>query len=376
MTTNRPPKTERKKLTTHARHESKTHIAGSTELSLKDGSQPLSQTERLVLKEGASGWKLAKDTLLRRKTNNCQLRESLRYVSSLPDYIRPALVSFCSRAVGGMSEATSPCGASLVLFSKAIGIHDDIIDQTKKRGSRLTLFGRFGKERALITSDVLSFEGFVLLWKSLEMGVSLERFELVLNAINNIWFEQAEAEFSETEARGRLNESAERSLEKIRKRAAEFDVIARIGGILGGGTTMEIRNLGKYGRLIGTASLLRDELIDMLELPVLRHRLRNESLPLPLVYAFRNDEARSRILQLTSEKRLGREALMMISKISDEAGGLDYVAGQIQRATEEALSSIRGLEETATLSLLATSIRIQTKEWKQSLAPKSASSPI
>ncbi len=344
-------------------------MAGSKSLESTDGSQLLERANRLMKKEGSPGWLLARDSLLQRKTCNEQLREALAYAASLPDYFRPSLVSFCSRSVGGTSQITFPCAASLVLFSKALGIHDDIIDHTKKRYSRLTLYGRFGKDRGLIASDVLFFEGLVLFWKSLKLGVSSIALAAVLRMIENVWFQQAESEFSEVEARSNLDTLPEEIIDKITRRASEFEVVARIGGIIGGGTAKEIEKLGKYGRSIGTASLLRDELIDMLELSVLGHRLRNESVPLPLIRALQNDGARRRVTYLISSRHFKIEDLRMISKFSDDAGGLSFVADKIDSECLKARDMIKGFKEEATLKLFAESMKIQEKEWKSLLDP-------
>jgi geranylgeranyl pyrophosphate synthase len=149
-------------------------------------------------------------------------------------------------------------------------------------------------------------------------------------------------------------------LAKIRMRASELEAVTRIGGILGGGSEDEINILGKFGRLLGTMSILRDEIIDMLEFNVLRHRIRKESLPLPLIYALQKPKVRPKILSLLSKKRLKTTDLQKISKASEEAGGLNFTAKVINKMAEEAYTYISLLKDkTEEFKLLTSSITIK-----------------
>lgn len=338
------------------------------EKAVPKGEEPLEKARKMIEKEGAEGWNLVKETLLNQETRNSRLKEAINYAVLKPDYFRPAIISLCSKAVGGSSEVTIPYGASLVMLAKAIGIHDDIIDKLEKRGKHFTLFGKFGKEIALIISDILLFKGFTLIRKNHETGAPLKRTGRIFDTIEKFWFEQSESEIQELRSRGQTNITPEECLAKIEMRASELEATTRIGGILGGGSAMEVEALGRYGRFLGTASILRDELIDMLERNMLRHRIRNESLPLPLIYAMQKPKARYQITSRISRKRLTNKDLLTISKVCDEAGGMIRVAENIAESVQKACSYI-GLirNENKELRLLATSLLIHPIEWKTTL---------
>jgi geranylgeranyl pyrophosphate synthase len=338
----------------------------------KQGSKPrsdelLEQVKKLCEKEGTKGWKLAQETMLNHKTCAVQLQEAINYImiEYKPEFFRPAIVSLCSEAVGGDPDKTVPFGASLVLLARAIGIHDDIIDKLKLRNKRRTLFGKFGTDIALILSDVLLFEGFTLMQKSSELGVSQQTMSEILETIDCIWFEQSEGEIFEIQSRKQESIAPQACLAKINMRSSELEAITRIGGILGGGSQKEINNLGKFGRSLGVMSILRDEIIDMLEFDVLRHRIRNESLPLPIIYATQNSEAKSKIMLLLSKRKLTVANLKMISKVTDNAGGIDYAAGIIRDEIRKAFYYVNKLRnKKEELKLLATSVAIEPEKWK------------
>ena len=338
----------------------------------KKGSKPksdelLKQVKKLCEKEGTKGWKLAQETMLSHKTCAAQLQEAINYImiEYKPEFFRPAVLSLCSEAVSGDPDNTVPFGASLVLLARAIGIHDDIIDRLKIRNKRRTLFGKFGINIALILSDVLLFEGFTLMRKNSELEVSQQAMNEILETIDRIWFEQSEGEIFEIQSRKQENATPQACLAKISMRSSELEAITRIGGILGGGSQREINNLGKFGRSLGIISLLRDEIIDMLEFDVLRHRIRSESLPLPVIYAMQNFKARSKIMLLLSKRKLTVADLKKISKVTDNAGGIDYAAGIIKDEIRKACSYVDMFKSRREeLKLLATSVAIEPEEWK------------
>ncbi len=112
-------------------------------------------------------------------------------------------------------------------------------------------------------------------------------------------------------------------------------------------------------------SMLRDEIIDMLEFNVLRHRMRKESLPLPLVYTIQNPKARSKIVPIIEKKKLTSTDLQRISKISDKAGGLDHVATLINRMAERARTYLHLFQgKNKDVKLLIDSTVINQKDWK------------
>ncbi|NWF87746.1 polyprenyl synthetase family protein [Candidatus Bathyarchaeota archaeon] len=327
------------------------------------------EAKKLIGKEGAKGWNLAKETLLEQETRNSQLKEALNYIAELPEFFRPAIVSLCCKAVGGKSENTIPCGASFIMLGKAIGIHDDIIDNLRIRNKRLTFFGKFGKEIALIISDILVFKAFTLMRKNTEFGISQQTNAKILQTIDKFWFEQGESEILELQSRKKLEIMPQESLAKIKMRASELEAITRIGGILGNGSKKEIEALGVYGRLLGTASILRDELIDMLEPDVLSHRIQYESLPLPLNYAMQKLESKAALTSAILKKRLTKADLYKISKVVDEAQGIKYVADLISKTANEARSQLEMFKDKKDeLQLLTASLVIKPNDWKTALS--------
>jgi geranylgeranyl diphosphate synthase type I len=332
---------------------------------MKNLEEPIVKVQKMLKKDGAKGWNMAKEILLKHETDNPQLKQALAYLTLIPDYFRPAIVSYCCEAVGGEPEITVPTGASLVLLAKAIGIHDDLIDKTKKRDGHVTTFGKFGKDVALVLSDVLLFKGFTLLRKNLEIGISSFTMVKILETIDHVWFEQCEGAVSEFESRRNLDLTPEKYLAIIRKKASELEATTRIGGILGHGSQSEINILGKIGRILGMISLLRDEIIDMLEFNVLKHRIMHESLPLPVIYAGQKADVRSEIISLISKRKPTIKDMQKLSKIVDKAGGIEQTAYEILRKANQAKKYLKLIKkESSKFKILIESHVLYPKDWK------------
>ncbi len=335
----------------------------------RSGEELFESARKLCEKEGGEGWKLAQKTMLQEKACNQGLQEAIEYamLEYKPDYFRPALLSFCCKAVGGNVTDTVPIGAALTLFAWAIGIHDDIIDQSKTKNGRPTIPGKFGKDLALILSDVLLFKGFTLLRKTLKSKVPVDKVVKILETVEEIWFEQSEGEALEIQHRGATDVTPDECLRKIRMRASEIEACTRVGGILGGGTSAQIDQLGEYGRLVGMMGILRNEVIDMLEMDVLKHRIRTESLPLPVVYALQNPATKRKLSPLITKSRLAKEDLKDISELSDAAKGIENVASLIHKMSKEARSYAKSLK-SAELNLVAAPFLMSPKEWRTLLS--------
>lgn len=329
----------------------------------------LEELKSMLLKEGKEGVELAQASL-DEETAVAGLETALLFTRSRmrhpSEYFRTALLSLFSKVVGGTSEDTISTGASLVLFARAIGIHDDIIDHSKTKDGKLTTIGKLGRDIALVLSDILLFKGFTLFRKTLESGISTDSARTVLDVIEKIWFEQSEGEVLEIQSRGQTNVSLEDCMRKIRMRASEMEACGRIGGILGGGSMKEVASLGVYGRMLGMASILRNELIDLLDLKALDHRIRNESLPLPLVFALRNMRDNSQLVALISQKH-SKKNLKEISGFAEESGGMQYTSDLIYEIVQEGLSSIEKFKNKdiyKQLNLVISVLPVRPEEWK------------
>lgn len=86
----------------------------------------------------------------------------------------------------------------------------------------------------------------------------------------------------------------------------------RIGAIMGNGSEEEIELLGRYGRILGMLSILRDDFIDMNYFEEITHRIAYECLPLPILYALEDPKAKSQICDILSKKKLTKKDIKLV----------------------------------------------------------------
>jgi geranylgeranyl pyrophosphate synthase len=246
--------------------------------------------------------------------------------------------------VGGDPSIAAPIGKSLTLLSGATDIHDDMIDRTVTKEDRHTVLGRFGGDVALVAGDVLIFKGFTDLFDSLSrLDIPLKRKLAIAHIINKLYLEMGDAEALELRFRGCVDVRPEEYLHVVRKKAADIEVCMRIGAILGGGSRKQVDALGEYGRLLGMIVLLRNDLEDMLDEGELNSRIRNEALPLPILYAMENEEKRKEILTILKKRGVTEKGVKKLSTLISEAGGIDKLWNLFRDLKNQASQKIKNL---------------------------------
>ena len=307
----------------------------------------MEQVQKIFEERGRKALEMARNEILEEKIECKEVREALKYFMTeyWHDVARPALLSLACEAVGGDPEITTPIAIPMTLISGAIDIHDDIIDQSKFKGSRPTVLGKFGRNIALLVGDALLFKGFTLLHEAVEKGIPAEKVAVIINIIKNTFFELGDAEALELQFRGRMDVTPEEYLRVVRKKAADVEAHTRISAILGGGSKEEIETLGEYGRLLGMMIILRDDLIDMIDLEEAVHRIKKEHLSLPVLYALQNPEIRSALGPLLLKKIITKKDAEKILAVVDKAGGFNRVEEFMQELAQNAYSRIEKVKQ-------------------------------
>jgi geranylgeranyl pyrophosphate synthase len=257
----------------------------------------------MILQEmGSAAVELAKNTILQEQVQHAPLREALHYfIEDWNDILHPALVSLACEAVGGKASETRKAGAALVLLAGGADIHDDVIDESTVKGTEQTVFGKFGKDLAVLAGDVLLLKGVYLLHEACEM-LGETRKKTILDFVKQTFFEISSAEAEEANMRGRTDIKKQQYLDIIRQKVAAGEAATRIGALIGEGTTEEVETLAEYGRAYGVLMSIRDEFVDVFEQDELSNRVKREVLPLPIMVTLADASKKPALIQLISGK--------------------------------------------------------------------------
>jgi geranylgeranyl pyrophosphate synthase len=254
------------------------------------------------------------------------------------DYLHPALISFACEALGGNVEDTVNIGAALVLLAGAADIHDDIIDESKIKKPYMTVYGKFGRDTAMLSGDALLMQGLYLLNEELRL-VSEEKQRSIMESVKESYLKLCVGEAREASWKGRTDISKKEYLEIISKKSAASETATRIGAIFGGGTDREIELLGHYGRIYGVLMTIRNEFIDTFEPEELTNRYKNECLPLPVMMALQDNSIKAEIVQLL-EKELTEKSVERILDLSIDFRETQALIEEMKKWVEYEISNL------------------------------------
>ena len=292
----------------------------------KDGFEEAAKEVRKLFNErGSKVLQEAAASVLQEKIECDEVKGALsHFMSYWRDVVRPSLISLACEAVGGDPSITAPLGKSLTLLSGATDIHDDIIDKTMAKEKRKTVLGGFGGDIALLAGDALICEGWIELFEGLaRLDIPPEKKLDIVRTIRELYCEMLDGEALELRFRARTDVKPDEYLYVVRKKAADVEACMRVGAMLGNGSKEQVDAVGGYGKLLGTMVLLRNDLEDMLDLNLLNLRIKNESLPLPILYVLENDKKKEEILAILKKERVSRRGAENLLKLVSEAGGIN-----------------------------------------------------
>jgi octaprenyl-diphosphate synthase len=260
--------------------------------------------------------------------------------------LRPLIVLLCAHAAtGGRPPGTRHLEAAgfIEFIHTATLLHDDVVDHSSMRRGRETANSLFGNEASVLVGDFVYSRAFQMM-----AAIGVQRvMEIMANATNVI----AEGEVLQLMNAQDPDTTEERYLAVIyRKTAQLFEAGAEVAGVLAGAPAEVQRALAAYGKHLGTAFQLIDDVLDYRSDPAARGKNLGEDLAegkptLPLIHALRHATAtdreliRAAILQAGDADHPEPDVARIIACI-DASGGIEYTR---ERALAESRAAVQAL---------------------------------
>ena len=169
--------------------------------------------------------------------------------------IRPRLVLLFSEALGFEGPERYELAAIVEFIHTATLLHDDVVDESALRRGRATANAAFGNAASVLVGDFLYSRAF-------QMMVSVNRMrvlEVLADATNVI----AEGEVLQLMNMHDPDLAVDDYLRVIRFKTAKlFEASARLGAVLAGAAGALEESCADFGRSLGTAFQLVDDLLD------------------------------------------------------------------------------------------------------------------
>lgn len=324
---------------------------------MKTNEKLIEQVQRLLEERSKKALDIAKKEVLQEKMECKEINDAFEYYAeNWNDVIHPGLLSIACEAAGGDVDKSIPIQVVMLLLTAAVDIHDDIIDESNTKYGKPTVFARFGKEIALLVGDAFLIKALVLLHK-LEGQFPAGKMDAIWNIIKSRFFEMGNAEALEASLKGNTDVSVEEYTRILKMKASTSEAHMRIGAIVGGGEQEIVDLLGNYGRTLGILIGIREDFIDVFEPEELQTRVRNECLPLPILYAFKNPQTKKIILDYLSKRKISDKDAERIVDIIFEEENVEIFRNKVNNLAEEAYNNLSNMPNKNIVSQLKTLIR-------------------
>ena len=181
--------------------------------------------------------------------------EPLKFAIAGGKRIRPIILLLSAESVGELDENVFAAACAIELLHTESVIHDDIIDNETKRRQKDPFHIKYGYNASVLTGDFVL--GLIL-----NISSRLDNPRITKDLATAAML-MSEGEILE----GKLEESEDATFDDYLKvmeykTATAFEMAAKLGSIIGKGTEEQIESLAEYGKNIGIAYQIRDDLMD------------------------------------------------------------------------------------------------------------------
>jgi octaprenyl-diphosphate synthase len=169
--------------------------------------------------------------------------------------LRPALLLLSAKLFPHDERSAVRLGAVVEIIHTATLVHDDIIDEAKTRRGRPAANTRWGNSKCVLAGDWLYMQAF-------KIAVEERNFR-ILDVLIDLTQQMVEGELLQTEKLGKCITLDEHFDLIFRKTACLFSASTRLGAILGKSTEEQESRLSEYGRSLGLAFQIVDDVLDL-----------------------------------------------------------------------------------------------------------------
>jgi octaprenyl-diphosphate synthase len=259
--------------------------------------------------------------------------------------IRPSVLLLSAHMMGFFGQSAIRLGTVVEMVHTATLVHDDIIDGASTRRGRPSANTTWGNEKCVLAGDWLYMQAF---------RVALEEKNLrVLDLLIALTQQMVEGELLQIQKLGKAVSEAEYYDLIFRKTACLFSTSMRLGAVLAGASEAEENNVAAYGRTVGLAFQIVDDVLDLtateevLGKPVASD-LREGKTTLAVIHAWDHGTAAERqlIQRVLDDRSFEHVSRQEIQEILKRHGSVAYAMGVAERYAEQARQALAGFAES------------------------------
>lgn len=282
-----------------------------------------------------------------------QLNSDVTLINQLGHYIisgggkriRPIIAVLAARALCYQGNKHITVAALIEFIHTATLLHDDVVDESDMRRGRATANAAFGNAASVLVGDFIYTRAFQMMTSLKSLRVSA----LMSEAVNVI----AEGEVLQLMNVHDPDITEESYMRVIYSKTARlFEAAAQSSAILSGASEAQEKALQDYGRYLGTAFQLIDDLLDYSAAGSTLGKNAgddlNEGKPtLPLLHAMHNgNDAQKAMIRDAIEQGNGRHLLEPVLQAMQQCGSLKYTRQRAEEEADKAIAALQALPES------------------------------
>ena len=259
--------------------------------------------------------------------------------------IRPMIAVLVARALHYEGDKHITVAALIEFIHTATLLHDDVVDESDMRRGKATANAAFGNAASVLVGDYIYTRSFQMM-TGLE---SLRVLTLMSEATNVI----AEGEVLQLMNCNNPDITEENYMQVIYSKTARlFEAASQSAAVLADATETQELALQNYGRYLGTAFQLIDDLLDYSSDGTTLGKNTgddlNEGKPtLPLLHAMHNGTVeQAAMIRQAIEQGNGRHLLEPVLAAMQQCGSLDYTRRRAEEEADKAIAALQILPES------------------------------
>lgn len=285
--------------------------------------------------------------IIQRLSSDVPLVEKIAHyiIESGGKRLRPLLVLLSSQALGYDRDEHLKLAAVIEFLHTATLLHDDVVDTSDLRRGRSTANARWGNAPSVLVGDFLYARAF-------EMMVELKSLP-IMDVLSHATAVIAEGEVMQLTNVKNPDLTEDQYMQVIFKKTAMlFEASAHTGALLAGATAEQEQALSNYGKHLGLAFQLVDDVLDYRgDADTMGKNVGDDlaegKTTLPLIHAMAHgSEADSKLIRQAIRKG-GLDDLTRIVAIVEATGALDYTLQKAREEAAKAADCVAGLAPSA-----------------------------
>ena len=243
--------------------------------------------------------------------------------------MRPMLILLIAKNYGGVNAVTQNAAVGLELLHTASLVHDDVVDESNERRGQASVNATYNNKVAVLVGD------FIL--SSALLRVSETNNELIIRNLARLGQTLSAGEVLQLINIDNKEISEEVYYQVImQKTAALFESCCEMGALSAGMGEEEIAEVRDFGRNIGLAFQIRDDIFDYYDSAEIGKPTGNDmaegKLTLPVIYAL-NSTCNAEMLELArkvKQRTVTTDEIATLVAFTKENGGMEYAERKME----------------------------------------------